>query len=230
MIKRRLTRDGTYTLISEKYHQTYHSVHGSLTEARHVFLEASGFLDRCQQGLSSSILEVGFGTGLNFLLTADEAVQHNTPLQYWAFEHNLLSAQEIEQMEIGKLLKKPALLDKLLTWRALKPTSPTNDLLRFALNDSLSLHLILGDATTAPTPDEKVDIVYLDAFSPDQNPELWTIDFFKKLLSTLKKDGKLVTYSAKSIVRKNMIAAGFEVTKRPGPPGKREMLTATPAY
>ncbi len=223
----RQTRDGSYTLYSAQYKQTYHSVHGARTEAEHVFLAGTGVAERLQAGEATRILEVGFGTGMNFFFTADLARAHNTALSYWAFEQNLLDAATIHQVDISGMLSDPGLVDTFFEWRNSLPPHPPDGLLRWVVDDSLSLTLILGNAVYAPLPETAVHAVYMDAFSPEQNEELWTISFLEKLCRALTPGGKLATYSAKSMVRKNMLTAGFETTKAPGPLGKREMLIGT---
>jgi len=90
---------------------------------------------------------------------------------------------------------------------------------------TISLTVVVGDASKAPLP-EDCDVVYLDAISPDSNPELWTPAFCRRLRDVLKPDGRLATYSVRRSVREALAEAGFEVCKRPGPPGKRECLVA----
>lgn len=226
MITRQLTNDGSYTLFSDTYNQTYHSIHGSKTEAEYVFLKNAGVQRRLRQKKDTHILEIGFGTGLNFLLTADLATKHGVRLSYWAYEKYLLQGDTIASLAFETLLEHAALLEQLILWRSAQPAYPPNGLLCCVFNDSLALHLILGDATESQLPDDVIHAIYLDAFSPDKNPELWTAPFFQKLYTCLDTGGKLATYSAKSQVRKNLITAGFEATKVPGPPGKREILVA----
>jgi tRNA U34 5-methylaminomethyl-2-thiouridine-forming methyltransferase MnmC len=94
------------------------------------------------------------------------------------------------------------------------------------LTPNINLNLLLGNAEEADLPENFFDAVYLDAFSPNQNPELWTSIFFKHLKPSMKEGAKLSTYSAKGDVRRSLIEVGFEVFKSPGPKGKREMLVA----
>jgi tRNA U34 5-methylaminomethyl-2-thiouridine-forming methyltransferase MnmC len=125
------------------------------------------------------------------------------------------------------LLHSPRLTSAFIEWRALLPDRPRNALYTFSFNDTLRLHLSIGDATCGPLPDQAIDAVYLDGFSPDVNPELWTAPFLKEIAGTMKTGGRLATYSARGLVRRNLTEAGFDVQKAPGPPGKREMLLAT---
>ena len=104
-----LTNDGSRTLKSERYGETYHSTNGALTEARHVFLDATGVAHRLAAGTPTSVLEIGFGLGLNTLLSADLADHHEAALDYHSFENALVSAKTLDELEYAKLLVKPPL-------------------------------------------------------------------------------------------------------------------------
>ena len=220
------TRDGSNTLFSDRYGQTYHSKFGAETESRHVFLNGSGVRDRLEAGQSTRVLEVGFGAGLNFFLTADLALQQSTPLTYFAFENELLPAQSIAALNYEDLTRHSTLVKRVITWLASLPTPTPLGLHTCSLGDTLSLSLILGDAETSVFEETNFDAVYLDAFSPEANPELWTSSFFGRLGKALKPGGMLSTYSSRGSVRRNLIDAGFQVMKIPGPPGKRETIVA----
>lgn len=218
------TADGSDTLFSVRYGQTYHSTHGAATEARHVFLEGSGVALLLADERPSRVLEVGFGTGLNFLVTAQCALQHGTKLHYVALERDLLPADTLAALNHGDHLGVENLHRDLVTWRAMLPNVPG----RYAtsLNEGRDLTFLVGDATATALP-SGFDAVYLDAFSPDANPELWTANFLARLFDALRPGGRLATYSAKGSVRRALAAVGFTVAKRPGPPGKRECIVAT---
>ena len=220
-----LTGDGSPTLFSEAYGQTFHSHHGALTECRHVFLAGSGIQERLKAGHPTRVLEVGLGTGMNFLLTAEAASASQTPLTYVAFEQTLLPAEALEAVYTALPLS-PERANAFLTWRRSLEDTPAG-LLRWQNNDTLALEILLGDATASRHPIAPVDAVYLDAFSPDANPELWTPAFLSRLFDVLKPGGRLTTYSAKGTVRRTLAACGFSVERLPGPPGKRHMVAAT---
>lgn len=223
----RPTNDGSQTLFSEAYGQTYHSMHGARTESVHVFLEASGVADRLRAGLPTRVLEVGFGTGLNFLLTADLALAHGASLHYVALERSLLASETFRALAYDRLIDTPLLADRLTRWVFTLPGPEVSGLLTCRLHDSLHLELLFGDATEASLPEPAFDAVYQDAFSPKTNPELWTPGFFRKLHTALKPGGRLSTYSASRPVRNALSEAGFSVEKQPGPAGKREITVAT---
>lgn len=219
----RPTADGFPTLYSARYGQTYHSHHGARREAEHVFLDATGVAARLAAAEATRVLEVGYGAGLTFWLTAARAAATGAPLAYTALEHDLPPERVLRATGYGTRLGLGALEAELLAWRAHLPATGAH---RLCLGPRLTLTLVLGDARAAPLPDRAFDAVYLDAFSPDANPELWTEAFFERLHAALAPGGVLATYSAKGTVRRALIRAGFAVEKRPGPPGKREMLRA----
>jgi len=234
-----ITADGTRTLTHERYGETYHSINGAQIESQHVFLQASGVEARTAQAKPTSVLEIGFGLGLNALLTADLALTHGALLRYDAFENDLVDASVIARMDYAESLQHPEITQQLLSKvsavqraSSLSGESPPNIQATLALDGaadspSVQLQILLADATTSHILRNHYHAIYLDAFSPDCNAECWSESFFCKLAPALTHDGKLTTYSAKGRVRRAMQAAGFVVNKIPGPPGKREMLVAS---
>ena len=221
------TKDGFDTLYSPRYQQTFHSIHGALTESTHIFLDGTGVKTRLMAQKPTRILEVGFGTGLNFFLTAEQSLATETPLHYVALEKDLLSTEVLTGLNHYKQL--PAitpLYEAFLAWRSQLPTPLAEDRYQWEF-ESLQLQLIIGDATQTTIPAGPYHAIYHDAFSPDANPELWTPDFFSKGYQRLLPGGKLATYSVKGTVRRALKSVGFYVEKRPGPPGKREIVVAT---
>lgn len=223
-----LTKDGSPTLFSERYQQTYHSKHGSVTESNHIFLNTSGIKKQLKKGIPTRILEVGLGTGLNFLLTAREAITNGTPLSYWAFEHTILSLETFHTLKLEAHIPDPDLLDTFA--RVLKnlELAVSGNIYTFSITPTIQLSVLKGDATQVPLPNEQFHAVFQDAFSPDVNPELWTPLFFQRIYDTMHPGGRLTTFSVRRLVRENLTSAGFLVQKKPGPPGgKREMVLAT---
>ncbi len=221
------TDDGSYTLIYPDHQETYHSKFGALTETDQVFLRNSGVHQRLAQRQPTAILEIGFGTGFNFLRTANHAISCNCPLNYTAYE-------------IAPVSKSIAL--KVLNHNA--PDNP--DLCKFtantigciasgetevvtSFNDQTRLHLIRADAATHSLPPISCDAIYLDAFSEKNNPSLWNSGFLEKLHAVAGPATTLATYCVNGKFRKALIEAGFEWQKLPGPAGKREVLIAKPA-
>jgi len=221
------TADGFDTVYSPVYRQTFHSKHGALTEAEHVFLKGSGVAQRLAAGQPTRLLEVGFGTGLNFFLTAHRSRLHSTTLHYVALEKALLPGSVLANLNHGQQLEAIKEMRRaFIEWRDTLPHTPPNQTLQWQWPPSTRLVLVLGDASQATIPAGSYHAIYHDAFSPEANPELWTEPFFTRLHKLLVPGGILATYSVKGVIRRNLQAVGFKVQKLPGPPGKREMLVA----
>ena len=218
-----LTGDGSATLYSERYAQTFASERGALSEARSVFLEGSGVATRLAAGETLRVLEVGFGTGLNFFVTAAACpINPAARLDYTALEHTLLDAATVRGLGYDKLLASE-FVEAYLTWREALVSSGTC----VFETEQVRLTLLLGEATAQTLPVGAFHSVYHDAFSPAVNPELWTNTFLAKLTAALRPSGTLVSYCVQGAVRRQLAALGLTVTKRPGPTGgKREVLFA----
>lgn len=209
----RLTGDGSRTLFNPATNEPFHSVHGAATESRHVFIDA-GF--RIVAGDHARILEVGLGTGLNLLLTLEEARRSGRSVEYTAVEPNRLSQAVLIGIDhcgaLGLQHLRPAYgecMDANST-RLIEPVQFT-----------CAVVPDLSKVTEGP-----FDVVYFDAFAPAVEPALWTEEVFARLFGLIKPGGLLVTYCAKGEVRRIMQRCGFVVERLPGPPGKREMLRA----
>ena len=224
-MKIEITEDGFETIYSDKYRQTYHSRHGVLQEAEHVFLDGAGVKELIVNQKKCNILEVGFGTGFNFFLTAALAKKHNAELNFVTLENNLLSYEIFDSLNHDQIENAVFIRQHFVEWMTSLPENLKNGDYHFEYG-KIKLTIKKGDALKAQLNDEKYDAVYLDAFSPEQNPELWTVDFLKKLFNSMRKNALMSTYSAKGSVRRAMQEAGFDVVKKPGPKGKREMLVA----
>ena len=227
-----ITADGSTTIHLPEWNEHYHSKHGAIQEAYHVFIK-NGLSYFChpellpadRQGVSGShsktnILEVGFGTGLNTFITLLEAEKNNMDIDYTGVEAYPVSIEEIEQLNYPSQLneeEKTALFNKLhnLSWEEKHVVTA-----HFHLTKQKRFFSEIADQN-------KYDIIYFDAFGARVQPELWTEDIFEKMHQALKINGILVTYAAKGSVRRAMLSVGFKVEKLPGPPGKREMLRAT---
>ena len=189
---------------------------GAVQESLHVFLQA-GLDFRIGRGAKTiDILEMGFGTGLNALLTAIAAAERFVPVHYTTLERYPLSASEAGMLNYPQLLGHE-------NWFQQLHASPWEEDIR------VNEHFVLHKAHTGLldyTPQKFFDVIYYDAFAPSAQPELWTQPVFHKLYDCLHPGGILVTYCSKGDVRRAMAAAGFTVGKLPGPPGKREMVRA----
>lgn len=222
----RTTKDGSRTLYCNQYRQSFHSMHGALTESRHVFIEGTRVNRLCKSKRKVRVLEIGFGAGLNWLLTASIARQHGINLSYTAVDQSIPDAELLSELRYGDITGSPLLEAILIDWRNTFLEQVPTGVHPLAYEPSSILQLIVGDAATVDLSSQTYDCIYLDAFDPRVNPTLWTLDFIQKLSNLLRTGGYLATYSAAGHVRRALIESGFSVTRRPGPPGKREVLTA----
>jgi tRNA U34 5-methylaminomethyl-2-thiouridine-forming methyltransferase MnmC len=210
-----ITEDGSSTLYIAALDEHYHSVHGALQESLHVFIHA-GLMTKLYLQNRIDILEIGFGTGLNALLTGIEADKHQKSIYYTAVEKFPLSDAMLVSLNYGSLEaleNKDAFFKEIHSckWENETAVSPYFNLLKRKMN--------IEDISFS----DKFDIIYFDAFAPSAQPELWTESIFHKMFNSLKPDGILVTYCAKGEVKRTMKKAGFIVEALPGPKGKREM-------
>lgn len=212
------TADQSNTLYLPELDETYHSRNGALQESLHVFIE-NGLIPSLQHKHSLNILEVGFGTGLNAILTLREAHQQGISINYSTLETVPLNISLIHQLNYETFLD-PALFSQFLQLHGCAWDAPQE------ISSIFTLHK-KEQKLQEFIPTEPIDLIYFDAFAPDKQPELWTEPIFKKLFDGMNSSGMLVTYSAKGEVKRNLRAAGFEVKRIPGPPGKRHMLQAS---
>jgi tRNA U34 5-methylaminomethyl-2-thiouridine-forming methyltransferase MnmC len=212
-----ITEDGSHTIQIPEIGVTYHSTHGAIAESLHVYIDAGlNYLFQKQHMSELHILEMGFGTGLNALLSLQWANQHAIPIHYTAIETDPLKQEEYTALNYGDFLQMGHELLALhdAEWN-----------LTVKINELFSLEKQKIDLREFKT-DQKFHCVLFDAFSPMEQPELWTTEIFRKIYSMLLPGAVLVTYCSKSAVRKALQEAGFQVTKIPGPRGKREMVRA----
>lgn len=212
-----LTADGSHTIQIDELNVTYHSKHGAIQESQHVFIDAGiSYLHQTKGLKEYQILEMGFGTGLNALLTSIFADRMGIHVSYHSIEAFPLTADEISVLNYGTQLQQKSIFSQMhaATWNTVMPIHSKFELYKH--------HCKLNTFVTQ----ERFNIIYYDAFAPTAQPELWTVEVFEKLYDLLKPEGILVTYCSKGVVRRAMEAAGFRVTKIQGPPGKREMVRA----
>jgi len=214
------TADGSNTIYNPQVGENYHSINGALQESRHVFLDAGlkYFLEHYPGRDPVSILEVGFGTGLNFLLTADYCSEQNINLNYTGIEAYPLTKDMISQTGYQQYI--PVEL-----WQEFV------DGYSGALNSSISLnnncrlqiaHCQLQQYNSA----QQFDLIYFDAFASAHQPEMWTEAAISYTVKFLKPGGVFVTYAITGNLKRCLKALGCKVEKAPGAAGKREMLRA----
>lgn len=214
------TADGSKTLFDPFSGENYHSKHGAVGESNHVFIGMG--LKHVVQTLGIQhprIFEVGFGTGLNFLLSADCAMQLGVSLEYYAVEVAPLPFEILSELNYNELVA-PAL------WSAFQNHYKfiINELTK--INSSISLRVFPQQIQTLDTEIE-VDLIYFDAFSATHQPEMWTPEILRQVLNYLKPGGVFVTYSITGELKRTLKSLGCTIEKLPGAPGKREMLRAT---
>lgn len=210
------TSDGSTSLYLPDWNETYHSVHGALQETQHVFIKNGLHLFQNQ---AISILEIGFGTGLNALVTYQEHEALHLSVHYETVEAFPLSWEEARLMNFPEKLSAPSLVPifeqmHCCPWEETVALSSS-----FSIKKRQQLFQTIGDVAA-------FDLIYFDAFGAQVQPELWEESIFQKMYMALKPKGVLVTYAAKGSVRRAMQACGFVVERLPGPPMKREMLRA----
>jgi tRNA U34 5-methylaminomethyl-2-thiouridine-forming methyltransferase MnmC len=212
------TEDGSSTLFNPEVGEHYHSTHGALQESKHVFLKSGleFFLNQEPQH-RVSILEVGFGTGLNYLLSADFCFQNNLNLNYTGIERYPLSKEILIQIDNIKLIS-PIIGNEFLSHYEVAMRSQID-------TKSGKLFIDVGDVMSYRSND-KVDIIYFDAFAAIHQPEMWSQETLTHVCSFLKTGGVFVTYAITGNLKRIMKSLGFMIEKAPGAPGKREMLRA----
>ncbi|NNE55623.1 MAG: tRNA (5-methylaminomethyl-2-thiouridine)(34)-methyltransferase MnmD, partial [Flavobacteriales bacterium] len=207
------TGDGSVSLWNSELDETYHSRHGAIQESEYVFIE-QGFDQMRADTLN--LLEVGFGTGLNALLTLRESRKKGVFCRYTSLETFPLPRTIYSQLGYGEEVNNVSAQDLLdlheADWEGIVPISDKFDLQKIRV----SLQEFDSEA--------EFDLIYYDAFGPRAQPEMWEKELFQKMYNALKTNGVLVTYCAKGQVRRDMAECGFQVERLPGPPGKRHMV------
>ncbi len=209
---KKISADNSPTLYLPELDEHYHSVYGAKSESEHVFIRAG--LKQIHKP-NIKILEIGFGTGLNALLSYLTARSDKIKLCYTGIEKYPLSPDIIEDLLTEDIPEK-----ELFRQLHESPFDAKN-----TLSDFFSLTKIKTDLKDFK-PSKIYDLIYFDAFAPDKQPELWTTEIFKRLFKACEKGGILVTYSAKGSVKQALRDAGFFVKRLPGPQGKRHMVQA----
>lgn len=208
------TADGSLTLRSATLDEQYHSLHGAVQESTHVFIRMGlEYVGKPQV----DVLEVGLGTGLNLLLTWVRALEGKCTVGYTALEPYPLTSEVLRSLDHCADLAWPGLEEPFIQRMTEPREEPWEAFggLRFQL-----LRQYVQDFQGVAV----ADVIYFDAFGPPTQPEMWSLDVFRRMYRALRPNGVLVTYCAKGEVRRTMQAAGFSVERLPGPPGKREML------
>lgn len=211
-----ITDDGSTTIRIPDWNENYHSTHGAIQEAKHVFIKNG--LDLLQNQKSISLLEIGFGTGLNAFITFLETLDKEK-VNYVGVEAYPISTEEIAQMNYVSELQATqyqVIFDKMHSCDWESQQNITNN---FILTKRRQFFQDIDDK-------EQYDLIYFDAFGFPLQPELWSEVIFKKMFDALLPNGVLVTYACRTSIKNAMLSVGFSIEKLPGAPGKREMLRA----
>ncbi len=210
------TLDGSTTIHLEEWNESYHSKHGAIQEAKHVFI---------MNGLSLfennpvSIMEIGFGTGLNAFITFLESENKDQKIDYVGVEGYPVNAEEVLAMNYVEELEALEFRNIFEEMHKSEWGEKIEISSRFSLTKRKQFFDEINDL-------EIFDLIYFDAFGYRVQPELWSTEIFQKMYNSLKPNGVLVTYAARGVVKRSMISVGFTVEKLAGPPGKREMFRA----
>lgn len=211
-----ITEDGSHSLYIPDMDEHYHSIHGAIQESKHVFIDSG--LNYCNK-TAITVFEVGFGTGLNALLTLLESEITNVMTYYYCIEKYPLAPQEFNTLNYHEQLNiNQELLLKIHNSEWNTPINITNNFI---------LHKTHGDLSSDSFENIPFfDVIYFDAFAPNKQPDLWNTNIYSKIFDHSNLESIFVTYCAKGVVRRELQEAGFTVERIAGPPGKKEMLRA----
>jgi len=210
------TLDGSTTIHLKEWDECYHSKHGAIQEAKHVFIKNG--LSLFENG-PVSILEIGFGTGLNAFITFLESVEKKQQIDYVGVEAYPVNADEVLAMNYVEQLQALEFHNIFQKMHKCEWNNKVEICDQFSLTKRKQFFDEIDDFET-------FDLIYFDAFGYRVQPELWSTEIFRKMYNSLKPNGVLVTYAARGVVKRSMIEVGFTVEKLAGPPGKREMFRA----
>jgi len=218
------TQDGSKSIHIVEWNEQYHSKHGAVQEAKHVFIDSglTHFL-KGKKNVNSetiSVLEIGFGTGLNALITLLEAEKKSLSINYTGIEGFPVSIEEIKALNYSSILE---VQNKAPVFLSMHDSNWEEEI------DMTSFFKLTKEKKqfSEVNAKNKFDLVYFDAFGPRVQPELWTESIFALMHKAMRSKGVLVTYCAQGNARRAMQKVGFAVEKIQGPPGKRHMLRAT---
>lgn len=211
------TSDGSVTIFLPEWNESYHSKHGAIQEAYHVFIKNG--LNFFSDKKEISILEIGFGTGLNTFITLLESEKRKQKIHYTAVEYFPVAEEMWAKLNYPELLQAAEKRNTFLELHSSEWGKPHSFSDFFTLEKHQMKFEDIGFAN-------RFDLIYFDAFGFRVQPELWSVDIFQRMFKALKSQGILTTYAARGIITRNMKEAGFSVKKTAGPIGKREMTVA----
>jgi tRNA U34 5-methylaminomethyl-2-thiouridine-forming methyltransferase MnmC len=212
------TSDGSHSLLNTDLNETYHSTHGAIRESVHVFINKGfDFVIEKTGAKEIHILEIGFGTGLNALLTLQKVLNSEVKVFYTTIEAFPLGEEVWARLNYADTLQMSVYFKKIhnAPWSQWEEIIPNFQL--FKINDALQHALF---------PETKYGLIYFDAFAPSKQPEMWELDVLQKVTDLLERHGVFVTYCAKGQLKRDLKSLGLEVETLEGPPGKKEMVRA----
>ncbi|HPW87948.1 MAG TPA: tRNA (5-methylaminomethyl-2-thiouridine)(34)-methyltransferase MnmD [Kaistella chaponensis] len=217
----RTTQDGSKTLYIKDLNENYHSHHGALQEANHVFIKNGLNLVNYYE---INILELGFGTGLNALVTINDFLKNdkNHVINYFTVEKYPVNIEEVSELDYGSSFEHPEIKDFYEKLHQC-PWNEKTEILSGFFFTKFQCDFFDIENLTLP----KINLVYYDCFGARVQPDLWEDKIFKIVSDTMENEGLITTYSSKGSVRRILKDLNFEVEKKAGPPGKREMMIAT---
>ncbi len=217
MIEIIVTKDGSHTLFNTELEETYHSIHGALQESKHVFISHGMEFALSSGKKKLAILEVGFGTGLNALLTLQHSIKSSVHVEYTAVEPFPLTESVWTQLNYADTTEAFYLFQKMHQSEWNKSAS---------ILTNFKLRKIKSKIQQVSFSEDTFDIIYFDAFAPGKQPEMWEASLLGMIIPWMKQGAILVTYCAKGVVKRSLKNLGLSVETLPGPPGKREMIRA----
>lgn len=212
------THDGSHSLLHEQLNETYHSIHGAIQESNHVFIKHGlDFVKQHSNSSSINLLEIGFGTGLNALLTLQFAHIHNLAIRYTTVEAFPVEEAVWSKLNYTESSDSKVWFEKLhrANWNEWVTISP-----------EFQLRKLKTTLQEAVLEQSNFDLIYFDAFAPSKQPEMWEVPMLKKVVDAMKSKGVFVTYCAKGQLKRDLHSLQLTVESLPGPPGKREMVRA----
>jgi len=214
------TSDGSHTLYNEKLNETYHSIHGAIQESEHIYIESGiKYFINTQKKKNIRILEVGFGTGLNFLLTYKLSLSHTYTIHYNTIESNPLKMEIVNKLNYIDMLGEKY-RDVFTLMHSQKSDKEIGVSSKLFFNKQI---LRLEEFQSK----KKYDIIFFDAFAPSKQPDIWNAKNLQKVYDAMEKDAILVTYCSSVKFKKTLEELGYKVEVISGPPGKKEMVRAS---
>ena len=210
------TGDGSQSLFREDLNETYHSTHGAEAESRYVYLEMGLKLFLERKAAPVRILEVGFGTGLNALLTIEYCLKNNIEVDYHTLEPFPLSEEIFHQLAYFETIAFKNSKEQFLKMHR------AGDGERLKLEEQFVFTQYFKKLEDFQSV-QPFDLIYFDAFAPSKQADMWTVEQMNQLYSLTAKDGVLTTYCAQGQFKRNLKAAGYTMEELPGPPNKKEM-------